>query len=85
MKILMLTWEYPPRVVGGIARVVYDLSHRLIKDGHEVTVVTYRECETQKRWKQTLYKAYKDKFRYEVLYGNIKRNIHERAYSGSWM
>ena len=26
MKILMLTWEYPPRVVGGIARVVNDLS-----------------------------------------------------------
>ncbi len=22
MKILMLTWEYPPRIVGGIARVV---------------------------------------------------------------
>ena len=43
MKILMLTWEYPPRVVGGIARVVYDLSHRLIKDGHDVTVITYRE------------------------------------------
>ena len=34
----MLTWEYPPRVVGGIARVVHDLSHRLIKDGHEVVV-----------------------------------------------
>lgn len=46
MKILMLTWEYPPRVVGGIARVVYDLSHRLIKDGHEVTVITYREGNT---------------------------------------
>ena len=43
MKILMLTWEYPPRVVGGIARVVNDLSKRLIKDGHEVTVVTYKE------------------------------------------
>ena len=43
MKILMLTWEYPPRVVGGISRVVHDLSHRLIKDGHEVTVVTYRD------------------------------------------
>lgn len=43
MKILMLTWEYPPRVVGGIARVVYDLSKTLIKDGHEVTVVTYKE------------------------------------------
>lgn len=43
MKILMLTWEYPPRVVGGISRVVHDLSKRLIKDGHEVTVVTYRD------------------------------------------
>ena len=46
MKILMLTWEYPPRIVGGIARVVHDLSHRLIKDGHEVTVVTYKEENT---------------------------------------
>ena len=43
MKILMLTWEYPPRIVGGIARVVHDLSKRLIKDGHEVTVETYRD------------------------------------------
>ena len=39
----MLTWEYPPRIVGGIARVVHDLSKRLIKDGHEVTVVTYKD------------------------------------------
>ncbi|HJJ04714.1 MAG TPA: glycosyltransferase family 4 protein [Clostridiaceae bacterium] len=43
MKILMLTWEYPPRIVGGIARVVHDLSQRLIKDGHEVTVITYKD------------------------------------------
>ena len=46
MKILMLTWEYPPRIVGGIARVVNDLSKRLIKDGHDVTVVTYRDGDT---------------------------------------
>ena len=46
MKILMLTWEYPPRIVGGIARVVNDLSKILIKDGHDVTVVTYREGNT---------------------------------------
>ena len=46
MKILMLTWEYPPRIVGGIARVVHDLSKRLIKDGHEVTVITYRDGNT---------------------------------------
>ena len=43
MRILMLTWEYPPRIVGGIARVVNDLSKRLIKDGHDVTVITYKE------------------------------------------
>ncbi len=43
MKILMLSWEYPPRIVGGIARVVNDLSKRLIKDGHEVTVITYKD------------------------------------------
>ena len=43
MRILMLTWEYPPRIVGGIARVVHDLSKRLIKDGHDVTVVTYKD------------------------------------------
>ena len=43
MKILMLSWEYPPRIVGGISRVVHDLSHRLIKDGHEVSVVTYKD------------------------------------------
>ena len=43
MKILMLTWEYPPRIVGGIARVVNDLSKRLIKDGHDVYVITYKE------------------------------------------
>ena len=43
MKILMLTWEYPPRVVGGISRVVHDLSRVLLKDGHDVTVVTYKD------------------------------------------
>jgi len=46
MKILMLSWEYPPRVVGGISRVVYDLSHRLIADGNDVTVITYRDGNT---------------------------------------
>ena len=43
MRILMLTWEYPPRIVGGISRVVHDLSHKLINDGHDVTVVTYKD------------------------------------------
>ena len=48
MKILMLTWEYPPRVVGGISKVVYDLSHKMVKEGNEGTVVTYKEGDNVK-------------------------------------
>ena len=48
MKILMLTWEYPPRVVGGISKVVYDLSHKMVKEGNEVTVVTYKDGDSVK-------------------------------------
>ena len=47
MKILMLSWEYPPRIVGGIARVVHDLSHTFTKQGHEVHVITYKEGNTK--------------------------------------
>lgn len=47
MRIMMLSWEYPPRIVGGIARVVHDLSHMFARQGHEVHVVTYKEGETK--------------------------------------
>jgi glycogen synthase len=40
MKILMLTWEYPPRIVGGISRVLEGLSRSLSELGHEVHVIT---------------------------------------------
>lgn len=36
----MLSWEYPPRIVGGISPHVYELSHELVKLGIEVHVVT---------------------------------------------
>ncbi len=36
----MLTWEYPPRIVGGISRVVHDLAQELGKNGHEIHIVT---------------------------------------------
>lgn len=36
----MLTWEFPPRIVGGIASHVYNLSINLVKLGVEVQVVT---------------------------------------------
>ncbi len=40
MRVLMLAWEYPPRIVGGISRVVYYLAQELGEAGHEVTVLT---------------------------------------------
>jgi 1,4-alpha-glucan branching enzyme len=40
LNILMLTWEYPPRVIGGLSRAVYDLSRHLAAAGHEVHVIT---------------------------------------------
>ncbi|HOJ10231.1 MAG TPA: glycosyltransferase family 4 protein [Clostridiales bacterium] len=43
MKILMLSWEYPPRIVGGIARVVYNLAQKLGEQGNEVHIVTWKE------------------------------------------
>ena len=43
MRILMLTWEYPPRIVGGISRVVHDLAQKLGEKGNEVHIVTCME------------------------------------------
>ena len=42
----MLSWEYPPKVIGGLARAVADLSQALAAEGHEVDVVTsdFSEC-----------------------------------------
>ena len=40
MRICMVTWEFPPRIVGGIARHCYGLSKALAKKGHEVHLVT---------------------------------------------
>jgi glycosyltransferase involved in cell wall biosynthesis len=40
MKILALAWEFPPRIVGGIARHVAELYPEIIKLGHEVHLLT---------------------------------------------
>lgn len=40
LRILMLAWEYPPRIIGGLARAVCDLSIQLAAAGHDVHVVT---------------------------------------------
>ncbi len=40
MRILLLSWEYPPQVVGGLGRHVAALSRTLRELGHEVHVVS---------------------------------------------
>ncbi len=40
MNVLMLSWEYPPRVVGGLGRHVHALATALVREGHEVVVVS---------------------------------------------
>lgn len=43
MKILMLSWEYPPQNEGKLSNHVYNLSHELSKLGHEIHVITCEE------------------------------------------
>jgi len=40
VKVLMLTWEYPPDVVGGLARHVAGLSQAMAKNHIDVNVIT---------------------------------------------
>ena len=40
MKVLVLAWEFPPRIVGGIARHVAELYPELAKRGHEIHIIT---------------------------------------------
>lgn len=40
IRIIMLSWEYPPRIVGGISPHVYELSQELARRDVEVHVVT---------------------------------------------
>jgi glycosyltransferase involved in cell wall biosynthesis len=40
LTVMMLTWEFPPRIIGGISPHVYHLSKNLAKNGIKVYVVT---------------------------------------------
>jgi glycogen(starch) synthase len=45
MRICMLTWEFPPLVVGGISPHVDGLSRALVRAGHEVVVLTLHHAD----------------------------------------
>ena len=38
----MISWEYPPSAVGGMAAHVDGLAHALQRAGHEVALITRR-------------------------------------------
>jgi len=40
MRVLMLSWEFPPSSIGGIAASVDGASHALARAGHDVAVLT---------------------------------------------
>ncbi|MVO98754.1 1,4-alpha-glucan branching protein domain-containing protein [Paenibacillus lutrae] len=40
LSILVLAWEYPPDIIGGLGKAVGDLTAQLAKEGHDVHVVT---------------------------------------------
>lgn len=40
MRVLMLSWEFPPKSVGGLAQHVYDLTEAMADQGLEVHLVT---------------------------------------------
>jgi 1,4-alpha-glucan branching enzyme len=39
-SVLILSWEYPPNIVGGLSRHVFDLANNLVKKGKHVHVLT---------------------------------------------
>ncbi|KMV23248.1 glycosyltransferase family 1 protein [Mycobacterium heckeshornense] len=46
MKVLMVSWEYPPVVVGGLGKHVHHLSTALAAAGHDVVVLSRRPTGT---------------------------------------
>jgi glycogen synthase len=46
MKILLVSWEYPPVVIGGLGRHVHHLATELAAAGHEVVVLSRRPTGT---------------------------------------
>ncbi|WP_309113878.1 glycosyltransferase family 4 protein [Saccharothrix sp.] len=46
MRVLMLSWEYPPVVVGGLGRHVHALATQLAAQGHDVVVLCRQPAGT---------------------------------------
>jgi glycogen(starch) synthase len=49
MRVLMLSWEYPPLVYGGLGRHVHALAEAMAVAGHQITVITQRSGAEPRR------------------------------------
>ena len=54
MRVLMISWEYPPGVVGGLGRHVHALAVELAAAGHDVVVLSRRPSGTDAETHPTL-------------------------------
>ncbi len=81
----MLSWEFPPRIIGGISSHVYDLSRTLAGKGFEVHVVTcdfpgvpeYEEIDGAKVYRFDSYRIPAYDFLSWVF--SMNRNMAQRA------
>ncbi|MEM2816152.1 MAG: glycosyltransferase [Candidatus Bathyarchaeia archaeon] len=48
MRVVIFSWEYPPRIVGKLADYVAELASLLVKNDVETHVITYHEYATGK-------------------------------------
>ena len=46
MRVIIFSWEYPPRVIGKLSEYVKALSTQLASNNVEVNVVTYDDSAT---------------------------------------
>jgi glycogen synthase len=49
LSVVLLSWEYPPVVVGGLSRHVHELARGLVEEGHRPTVYTRGHPEAPAR------------------------------------
>jgi len=46
MRVILFSWEYPPRVVGKLAEYINALSTRLVENKIDTYIVTYHDTQT---------------------------------------
>jgi glycogen(starch) synthase len=85
LSVIMLSWEYPPRIIGGISSHVYELSKALARKGVEVHIVTcdfpgapeYEEINGAKVYRFDSYKVPAYDFLSWIF--SMNRNMAQRA------